>query len=136
MASQVTGETLTIRVQDESAYIVITPFGEIGVANVGRLRDRLFGLVSDGRPLVADLDHVILVDAAGLSVLVGAAHRAAAHGTSLYVVCTQQEIRRQFELTGLDRQMRLVRTVAEAVRDLMAAPVAHASTHALGRRRQ
>ena len=58
MASQVTGETLTIRVQDESAYIVITPFGEIGVANVGRLRDRLFGLVSDGRPLVADLDHV------------------------------------------------------------------------------
>jgi len=122
MASQPAGPALSIRVHDEPGYVVITPVGEIGVTNSGRLRDQLFGLADGGRPLVADLDQVSLVDAAGLGVLVGAAHRVAAYGANLYVVCTQQETLRRFAATGVDRQIQLVRTVDEAVRDLTAAP--------------
>jgi anti-sigma B factor antagonist len=122
MASQTTSTALSIQVHDESDYVVITPVGEIGVINSGRLRDRLFGLADRGRPLVTDLDQVSLADAAGLGVLVGAANRVAAHGTSMYVVCTQQETLRQFEQTGVDRKIQLVRTVEEAVREMAMAP--------------
>jgi STAS domain-containing protein len=45
------------------------------------------GLAASGRPLVADLDQVRLIDSAGLAALTGAASRAAAHGGSLHVVC-------------------------------------------------
>jgi anti-sigma B factor antagonist len=121
---------LTIRVHRKPAYVLITAFGAIDITTVGRLRDRLFGLAGDGRPLVVDLDQVSLPDAAGLGVLAGAAHRAAAHGTRLYVVCTQQETLRRFESAGLDRQIRLMGTLDEAVHDLMAAPDAHLSTRA------
>jgi anti-anti-sigma factor len=117
-ASQTPGTRLTIRVHDAAKYVVITPAGRIGITNAGRLRDRLFRLADGGRPLVVDFDHVSLADAAGLGVLIGAANRLAALRTSLYVVCTRQETLEQFELTGADRKVRLVRTVDEAVREL------------------
>jgi anti-anti-sigma factor len=98
--------------------VVITPAGRIGITNAGRLRDRLFGLTEGGRPLVVDFDHVRLADAAALGVLIGAAHRLAVLGTSLYVACTRPETLEQFELTGADRKVRLVHTVDEAVREL------------------
>jgi anti-anti-sigma factor len=82
--------------------------------------------VSDGRPLVVELDNARLVDAAGLGVLVGAAHRAAAHGIGLYAVSARQETLELFELTGLDRQIPLARTVEEAIHDLITAPRASA----------
>jgi anti-anti-sigma factor len=119
--SQTPGPALTIRIHETARYVVITPVGRIGIANAARLRDRLFGLTDEGRPLVVDFDHVSLVDAAGPGVLIGAAHRLAVLGSSLYVVCTQQETLDQFELTGADRKVRLVRTVDEAVRDLTGA---------------
>jgi anti-sigma B factor antagonist len=115
-----TGRTLTIRVYGKPTHLIIAATGEIDITTVGRLRDQLFGLVSDGRPLVVELDNARLVDAAGLGVLVGAAHRAAAHGIGLYAVSARQETLELFELTGLDRQIPLARTVEEAIHDLIA----------------
>ena len=61
----------------------MTVAGEIDIATATRLRERLFELAAGGRPLVAGLDQVSFIDSAGLSALVGAAKRAAAHGGSL-----------------------------------------------------
>src|SRR6185437_2550164 len=72
----------------------------------------------DRRPLIADLDRVTFLGAAGLGALAGAARRAAARGTSLHVVCARQLL----QLTGLDRTLRLARTRAEAIQALPAAP--------------
>ena len=84
----------------------MTVAGEIDIATVTPLRERLFELAASGRPLVADLDQVRFIDSAGLSALVGAANRAAASGGSLHVVCARPEIRQLFRLTGLDRLSR------------------------------
>jgi anti-sigma B factor antagonist len=104
-----------IRVRYEPEYVLITLAGEVDVAAVASLSERLYGLAASGRPIVADLDRVSFIDAAGLGVLAGAARRAAAHGGSLHVACARRQTRRLFRMTKLDRVIPLAGTVAEAV---------------------
>ena len=52
------GEALTIGARHERGYAIVTVAGEIDIATVTRLRERLFELAASGRPLVADLDQV------------------------------------------------------------------------------
>jgi anti-sigma B factor antagonist len=104
-----------IRVRYEPEFILITLAGEVDIAAVASLSERLFALAASGRPIVADLDRVSFIDAAGLGVLAGAARRAAAHGSSLHVVCARRQTRRLFRLTKLDRVIPLAGTMAEAL---------------------
>jgi anti-sigma B factor antagonist len=108
-------KALTIRARREPGYIIVSVAGEIDIATVSRLRERLSALAGGGLPLVADLDQVSFIDATGLGALAGAAHQAAAHGVSLHVVCARPQTRRLFRVTGLDRQVPLVRDLAEAL---------------------
>jgi anti-sigma B factor antagonist len=104
-----------IRVRYEPEYILITLAGEVDFAAVASLRERLFALAASGRPMVADLERVSFIDAAGLGVLAGAARRAARHGASLHVVCARRQTRRLFRMTKLDRAIPLAGTIAEAL---------------------
>ena len=90
--------------------------GRLTFATVPRLREQLFALAAGGCPLIADLDRVSFIDAAGLGAL------AAAHGGSLHVVCARDRTRRLFRLTGLDRPVGLAGTVGEALQRLAAGP--------------
>ena len=105
------GEAPAIRVGRGQGYATVTAAGEIDIATVAQLRERLFELAASGRPLVVDLDQVSFIDSAGLAALVGAARRAAAHGASLHVICARPQTRQLFRLTGLDRQIPLARTL-------------------------
>ena len=88
---------------------------------MARLRERLSVLAAQGVPLVADLDQVDYIDATGLGAL-GATREAAAHGTSLHVICARPQTRRLFRVTGLDRQIPLARDLAEVLDALDARP--------------
>ena len=107
-------DAVTVRVRHEPEYVLVTVAGEVDFASAAGLRERLFTLASAGRPLVADLDRVSFIDAAGLGVLVGAARQAAAHGASLRVVCARRQVRRLFSLTRLDQAVPLAASLAEA----------------------
>ena len=115
-------DSLTIGVRHEPGYVLITAAGEIGIFTVPRLREDLFTLAGDGRPVIAGLDRVTFPGAAGLGALAGAARRAAARGTSLHVVCARPQGRQLLWLAGLDRTLRLARTLAEALQALPATP--------------
>ena len=119
------GEALTIGVRREHGYAIVTVAGEIDIATVSRLRERLLELAADGGSLVADLDRVGFIDSAGLGALVGVAKRAAAGGGSLQVVCAQPKTRQLFRLAGLDRRIPLARTLDEALATLAAARIAN-----------
>lgn len=106
---------LTIEVRHERDHAIMTVTGEIDIATVAQLRERLFGLADDGQSVIVDLSQVSFVDSTGLGALVGAARRAAAHGGSLQAVGAQRQIRQLFRVTGLDGQVRLVRTLDEAL---------------------
>ena len=106
-------DVLTVLVRHEPDYVLVTVAGEVDFASVAGLRERLFTLASAGRPLVADLDRVSFIDAAGLGVLAGAARQAAAEGTSLQVVCARRRVRRLFGLTQLDQAVPVAESLAE-----------------------
>ena len=106
-------DVLTVRVRHEPEYVLVTVAGEVDFASAARLRERLFTLAATGRPLVADLDRVSFIDAAGLGVLAGAARQAAAHGASLRVVCARRQVRRLFGLTQLDQAVPVAASLAE-----------------------
>jgi len=116
------GPGLAIGVRRGPGHVLVTVAGEVDIATVPRLREQLFALAADGRPLIADLDRVSFIDAAGLGVLAGTAGRAAAHGASLHVVCARDRTRRLFRLTGLDRPVGLAGTVAAVLQRLAAGP--------------
>ena len=111
---------LTIRVRCQQDCAIVTVAGEIDIASVARLRERLSSMAAGGLPLIVDLNGVGFIDAAGLGVLAGAASQAAAHGVSLQVACAQPRTRRLLLLTRLDRHLRLAFTVAEARQALAA----------------
>ena len=111
--------TLAMRVRREpGGTAVITVAGEVDIATVAGLRDRLFTLADTSRSVIVDLDQVSFIDAAGLGALVGAARRTGIHGASLQVVCGRPQTRELFRLAGLDRRLRLARTRAEALQAL------------------
>jgi anti-anti-sigma factor len=116
------GPVLTIGVRREAGHVLVTVAGELDIATVPRLREQLFALAAGGRPLIADLDRVSFIDAAGLGALAAAAGRAAAHGGRLHVACAREWTRRLFRLTGLDRPVGLAGTVGEALQMLAAGP--------------
>jgi anti-sigma B factor antagonist len=108
---------LTIQVRREPGYALVTVAGEIDIASVAALRERLNALVQDGGPVIADLGQVGFMDASGLGAIVGASRRAAAHGTSLHVVGGRR-VRQLFRLAGLERQVPLAPTLGEALEHL------------------
>ena len=87
--------------------------GEVDFASAAGLRERLVTLVAAGRPLVADLDRVSFIDAAGLGALAGAARHATAHGSSLRVVCAAASGPAAVRLTRLDEVVPLAASLAE-----------------------
>jgi anti-sigma B factor antagonist len=107
-------DAVIVRVRHEPEYVLVTVAGEVDFASAPRLRERLFALAATGRPLMADLDRVSFIDAAGLGVLAGAARQAAAHGASLRVICARRRVRRLFSLTRLDQAVPLAASLAEA----------------------
>jgi anti-sigma B factor antagonist len=109
---------LTLRTRRGPGYVIVAVAGEVDIATVDRLRERLTALAARGVPLIADLDQVSFIDATGLGALAGAARQAADHGTSLYVVCDRPQTRRLFRVTGLDRQIPLARDLAEVLQAL------------------
>jgi anti-anti-sigma factor len=99
-------DSLTIGVRHEPGYVLITVAGEIDIFTVARLREQLFTLAGDGRPVIADLDRVTFLGAAGLGALAGPARRVAASRASLHVVCARPQTRQLLQPTGLDRTPR------------------------------
>jgi anti-sigma B factor antagonist len=113
-------DALTLETRHEPGCAIVTAAGQIDISTVTALRECLLELAANGRPLVADLDQVTFLDASGLNALVAAANRAAAHGSSLHVICARPRIRQLFRVTGLNCRIPLARTLDDA-RDTLAA---------------
>ena len=92
--------TITPRTGGESVLAVA---GELDVATAPQFRRAVGELMGQGtRHLVLDLGETGFVDSCGLGALLWAEHRLEAVGGGLETVNCAGDVRRAFELAGLD----------------------------------
>jgi len=79
--------------------------------------------VIDGgkKRVVVDLSKATFIDSTTLGVLVGGVKRLRPNGGALTIVCTDQNICKIFEITGLDRVFTIHATREEALEEVAAA---------------
>ena len=88
---------------------VVSVHGELDLNAADELRAAI-DLGSDGPRVVVDLAGTTFIDSTALGVIAGAAK-----STELTVVASDPRIVRIFQLTGLDRSVRVERSLAEAI---------------------
>jgi anti-sigma B factor antagonist len=83
---------------------VIELGGEVDLYTAPEFKERLLQLIEGGKSnLVVDLSKATFIDSTTLGVLVGGVKRLRPSGGSLGLVCTDPNIIKIFEITGLDR---------------------------------
>jgi anti-sigma B factor antagonist len=109
------GDEPGITVRHERGCVIVGLAGEIDIATVAGLRERMFELADTGQPLIVDLDRIAFIDSTGLGLLIGTARQAAAHGGSVRAVCSRPETRKLLWITGIDRRIPLYASVDEVL---------------------
>jgi anti-sigma B factor antagonist len=110
---------LRIIVRENEGIPVIELGGELDAYTCSRLRDAMIEVIEEGKPtLVVSMAKVEYIDSSGLGTLVGGLKRASEKNGKIAVVCTNPQIRKVFEITGLVRVFPLYDTEVEAVKDL------------------
>lgn len=106
-----------MQVREAGELVVVAIAGELDLATMPRLRDRLVRVISEhpGVRIALDLDGVTAIDDAGLGALVGALRRARVHGGDVVLVCTSPELLEVFTLTRLERAFAIHPDVAHAL---------------------
>ena len=88
---------------DESTH-VIELGGEVDLYTAPEFKERMVELIESGKKqIVVDLSKATFIDSTTLGVLVGGVKRLRPAGGSLALVCTDENITKIFEITGLDR---------------------------------
>ena len=88
--------------ETESECYVVDLAGEIDVYTSPKVKDALGELIDRGiYNLVIDLEKVRYIDSTGLGVLIGSLKRVREHGGTVNLVCTNPQIKKIFDITGL-----------------------------------
>jgi anti-sigma B factor antagonist len=111
--------TVNFQIKDEEVNAethVIELGGEVDLYTAPEFKERLVQLIEDGKKqLVVDLSDATFIDSTTLGVLVGGVKRLRPEGGSLALVCSNENITKIFEITGLDRVFPIHATRDEAL---------------------
>ena len=90
-----------VRESEDDAYVVELS-GEIDVYTSPKVKDAISELIDQGHyNLIINLEKVRYIDSTGLGVLIGGLKRVREHGGSVSLVCTNPQIKKIFDITGL-----------------------------------
>jgi anti-sigma B factor antagonist len=102
-------KTFRCSVSRQNGAVHIRPAGELDMASVPALEDRLQAALEDGaRRVVVDLRELEFMDSTGLTLLARWSLGAERDGYDLALVHGDERIRRLFELTGMISHFRFV----------------------------
>ena len=90
--------------------------GDLDIATVPALRERLFGLVGDGAGLlIIDLSGVLFCDTSGLAMLIGTQRRARRRRSTVRLAAPSAEVAELLRTSGLDRSFTICATISGAL---------------------
>jgi anti-sigma B factor antagonist len=95
---------------------VIELGGEIDLYTAPEFKERMVQVIEDGKKqVIVDLSKATFIDSTTLGVLVGGVKRLRPAGGTLALVCSDPNIVKIFEITGLDRVFPIHTTRDEAL---------------------
>src|ERR687891_546440 len=95
---------------------VIALAGEVDLYTAPEFKEQLLGVIGRGaRDVVVDFSDTTFIDSTTLGVLVGGVKRLRPNGGQLSLICSDRNITKIFEITGLDRVFTIHATRDEAV---------------------
>jgi anti-sigma B factor antagonist len=98
---------------------VIALAGEVDLYTAPEFKQQLLEVISQGaRNVVVDFSDTTFIDSTTLGVLVGGVKRLRSNDGQLALVCSDRNITKIFEITGLDRVFTIYPTRAAAVNGL------------------
>ena len=88
---------------DDGTY-VISLTGEVDLYTAPEFKQQLLNVIAEGgKDVVVDFTNTTFIDSTTLGVLVGGVKRLRAEDGRLSLVCSDRNITKIFEITGLDR---------------------------------
>ena len=98
---------------------VISLAGEVDLYTAPEFKQQLLEVISNGgRNVIVDFSNTTFIDSTTLGVLVGGVKRLRTNEGQLSLVCSDRNITKIFEITGLDRVFTIYATRDEAVSKL------------------
>jgi anti-sigma B factor antagonist len=98
---------------------VIALSGEVDLYTAPEFKQELLDAISNGaKEVVVDFSKTTFIDSTTLGVLVGGVKRLRTNDGQLSLVCSDRNITKIFEITGLDRVFTIYPTRVEAVEQL------------------
>ena len=95
---------------------VIALSGEVDLYTAPEFKQQLLEVIGKGgKEVVVDLSETTFIDSTTLGVLVGGVKRLRPNGGQLSLVCSDRNITKIFEITGLDRVFTIYGTRGEAI---------------------
>jgi anti-sigma B factor antagonist len=102
----------------DDAYL-ISLSGEVDLYTAPDFKQQLLQVIGDGaRQVIVDFSQTTFIDSTTLGVLVGGVKRLRPNGGQLSLVCSDRNITKIFEITGLDRVFTIYPTRVDAVEQL------------------
>jgi len=111
---------LQIVVRKNSDISIIELSGEVDAYTSARFREVMVEIIEDGGAnLIVSMRKVEYIDSSGLGALVGGLKRASERNGRILIVCDQPQVRKVFEITGLEKVFPLYDEEQEAVAALL-----------------
>jgi anti-sigma B factor antagonist len=102
--------------QAGNATYVISLAGEVDLYTAPEFKQQLLEVISKGgKSVVVDFSDTTFIDSTTLGVLVGGVKRLRGQDGQLSLVCSDRNITKIFEITGLDRVFEIYPTRDEAL---------------------
>ncbi len=99
----------------DDAY-VISLAGEVDLYTAPEFKQQLLEVIGQGgKQVIVDFSDTTFIDSTTLGVLVGGVKRLRTNDGQLALVCSDRNITKIFEITGLDRVFNIYPTRVEAV---------------------
>ena len=98
---------------------VISLRGEVDLYTAPEFKQQLLDVIGNGaKQVIVDFSETTFIDSTTLGVLVGGVKRLRTNDGQLSLVCSDRNITKIFEITGLDRVFTIYPTRLEAVEQL------------------
>lgn len=95
---------LDIAVRRNGKATIIELSGEVDAYTSARFREVMVETIENGGAnLIVSMLGVEYIDSSGLGALVGGLKRASEHNGRIVIVCDQPQVRKVFEITGLEK---------------------------------